>query len=87
MSHLCKADLHVHTTYSDGTAGVPDILARVAASDLRVVAITDHDTINGAREARRLVRDFDIDVIVGEEVSTREGHLLRSDADTKLSHG
>lgn len=87
MTHSSKADLHVHTTYSDGTADVPDILARVAASGLRVVAITDHDTIEGAQEARRLARDFDIDVIVGEEVSTREGHLLALFIEDELPPG
>ncbi len=70
------ADLHIHTTYSDGTAIVPDVLARVAASNLQVIAITDHDTIAGALEARQLARDFGIEVIVGEEVSTAEGHVL-----------
>lgn len=73
---LSKADLHIHTTYSDGTATVAQVLARVAASDLDVIAITDHDSIAGAHEAARLARDFGVEVIVGEEVSTREGHLL-----------
>lgn len=71
-----KADLHLHTTASDGTASVPELLAHVARTDLRVIAITDHDTIVGAREARRIAGDFGVEVIVGEEVSTREGHLL-----------
>jgi predicted metal-dependent phosphoesterase TrpH len=71
-----KADLHLHTTASDGTATVRQILEHVAHTDLQVIAITDHDTISGALEARRLARDFGVEVIVGEEVSTREGHLL-----------
>lgn len=70
------ADLHIHTTHSDGTATVPDVLTRAAASNLQVIAITDHDSIAGALEARRLARDFGIEVIVGEEVSTAEGHVL-----------
>ncbi len=71
-----KADLHLHTTWSDGTASVPQVLARAARAELRVIAITDHDTITGVVEARRLARDFGVEVVVGEEVSTREGHLL-----------
>ena len=70
------ADLHLHTTYSDGTATVPEVLARAAASNLQVIAITDHDAIAGALEARQLARDFGVEVIVGEEVSTAEGHVL-----------
>ncbi|HEX5689402.1 MAG TPA: PHP domain-containing protein [Roseiflexaceae bacterium] len=72
-----KADLHIHTTYSDGTASVEAVLKHVAMhTDLRVIAITDHDTIAGALEARRLAPAYGIEAIVGEEVSTREGHLL-----------
>ena len=45
---------------------------------LDVIAITDHDTIEGALRARDLAaqRSYRFEVIVGEEISTREGHLL-----------
>ena len=76
MSMLSKADLHLHTDASDGTASVRDVLSRAAEVGLGVVAITDHDTIDGALEARRLAGGFGVAVIVGEEVSTTEGHLL-----------
>lgn len=72
-----KADLHLHTTYSDGSNSVKEVLRHAAEhTDLRVVAITDHDTIEGALLARRLGSSFGLEVIVGEEISTREGHLL-----------
>ena len=72
-----KADLHIHTTHSDGTASVVALLEHVAVNtDLRVIAITDHDTIAGALEARELAASYGVEVIVGEEVSTAEGHLL-----------
>jgi predicted metal-dependent phosphoesterase TrpH len=71
------ADLHIHTTYSDGMATVPELLTYVAThTDLRVIAVTDHDAIAGALEAQRLAPDFGLEVVVGEEISTREGHLL-----------
>lgn len=73
------ADLHMHTNYSDGTGSVEDVLAHVQhATPLDVIAITDHDTIEGALRARDLAakRDYRFEVIVGEEISTREGHLL-----------
>ncbi|MCG8347191.1 MAG: PHP domain-containing protein [Chloroflexales bacterium] len=72
-----KADIHMHTTHSDGTARVYEVLAHVARhTDVRVIAITDHDTIEGALEAQQMADAYGIDVIVGEEVSTADGHLL-----------
>jgi predicted metal-dependent phosphoesterase TrpH len=83
-----KADLHIHTTHSDGLANVAAILAHVAATkDLRVIAITDHDTIAGARQAVRLARSFGVEVVLGEEVSTVEGHLLALFIETHLPAG
>jgi predicted metal-dependent phosphoesterase TrpH len=74
---LSKADLHLHTEHSDGSASVEALLEHVATkTDLRVIAITDHDTIEGALKAQRLAASFGVEVIVGEEVSTRDGHLL-----------
>jgi predicted metal-dependent phosphoesterase TrpH len=85
IDRISKADLHIHTTASDGAATVPQLLEYVArATDLRVIAITDHDSIAGAQEAARLARQFGVEVIVGEEVSTAEGHLLALFIDTLL---
>jgi predicted metal-dependent phosphoesterase TrpH len=75
-SSLSKADLHIHTIHGDGVAGVPELLEYVAAcTGLRLIAITDHDTIVGARQATRLARGCGITVVVGEEISTADGHL------------
>lgn len=71
------ADLHVHTNYSDGQDSVSDVLAWAARIRLDVIAITDHDTIDGAIIAAELARiRSGPQVIVGEEVSTRDGHVL-----------
>ena len=73
------AALHMHTTYSDGTGSVEEVLAFAQTrTDLDVIAVTDHDTIQGALRARDLVASggYRFEVIVGEEISTREGHLL-----------
>lgn len=43
-----RADLHIHTTASDGSDTAAEVLAKAAAAGLDVVAITDHDTIDGA---------------------------------------
>lgn len=73
-----KADLHIHTSYSyDGTATVPAVLEYVARhTDLDVIAITDHDRIDGALEAVALAPHYGLEVIPGIEISTAVGHLL-----------
>jgi predicted metal-dependent phosphoesterase TrpH len=72
-----KADIHIHTIHSDGSASVREVLAHAArATDLRVIGITDHDTIDGALLARQMAHEYGIEVVVGEEVSTADGHLL-----------
>lgn len=73
-----RADLHVHSSWSDG-AQRPDALVRAAAGRLNVFAVTDHDEIRGALEAQRFARDhasLGVDVVVGEEISTLNGHLI-----------
>ncbi len=83
-----RADLHVHTRASDGLATAEQVLEQVATTgQLRVVALTDHDTMLAPAHARQLQRDFGIEVIVGEEVSTRDGHLLALFIDQPLPPG
>ena len=76
---LGRADLHIHTLASDGTAGVVDILDHVERNtDLDVIAITDHERIDAALAGRAMARDRGLrfEVVVGEEVTTLGGHLL-----------
>lgn len=74
-----RADMHIHSLYSDGTASVRAILDHVEeATDLDVVAITDHERIDGALRGLELhaAGDYSYDLVVGEEVTTRRGHVL-----------
>ncbi len=76
---VAKADLHMHSTYSDGIGTIEEILNHVQdKTTLDVIAITDHDVIEGSLRARDLWAkgSYRFDFIVGEEVSTNEGHLL-----------
>jgi predicted metal-dependent phosphoesterase TrpH len=71
------ADLHTHTIYSyDGTASVPAVLKRAKQIGLDILAITDHDEIQGALKAVELAPRFGIEVIPGIEITTAEGDLL-----------
>ncbi len=76
---LGKADLHMHSTYSDGIGTIEQILHHVQYNTrLDVIAITDHDVVDGALRARELWArgNYRFDFIVGEEISTNQGHLL-----------
>jgi hypothetical protein len=72
------ADLHIHSMYSyDGTASISAILKYVADfTDLNVIAITDHDSMEGIPEALDLAPYYNIEVIPGCEVSSKDGHVL-----------
>jgi len=76
---LGRADLHIHTLASDGTSGIVEILdVAEGATDLDVIAITDHERIDAALAARAIAvdRGLRVQVVVGEEVTTLGGHLL-----------
>lgn len=77
--NLGKADLHIHTSLGDGLASVAQIFDYVENhTDLDIIAITDHDDVRGAIEAMELIerRNYRFKVIPGNEITTRQGHLL-----------
>ncbi len=74
-----KADTHLHTAYSDGVATPAELLDYIASyTEVRVIAITDHDTTDGAYVAQAHARRqrLDLDVIIGQEVTTDEGDII-----------
>lgn len=71
-----RVDLHCHTTASfDSVADPIALVARAHKQGLTHVAITDHDTIDGARTAAAAA-PAGLHVLVGSEVLTREGDLI-----------
>lgn len=77
-ARLGRADLHIHSLASDGVDGVEAILESAVGRGLHVIAITDHERIDAAIAAQHVAsaRELPIEVIVGEEITTRNGHLL-----------
>ncbi len=69
---MAGADLHLHTTHSDGSVDVPKALAFASRAGLSAVAITDHDTMAGVPEAELLGKKLGIRVIPGVELTTRD---------------
>ena len=74
-----RADLHTHTTFSDGTYTPADVVHRARAAGLKAVAITDHDTLGGIEPARAAANG-QLEVIAGVEITAEfrgsELHLL-----------
>ena len=74
MTDLITAEFHCHTVYShDSSNRVPQLLAEARRRGLGRLAITDHNTLEGALKAKALDPDL---VIVGEEILTSKGELL-----------
>ena len=62
-------DLHIHSTYSDGTLSVEEIIKTAKSKDLHTIAITDHDTIEQIPDCRIFSKKYGITVIPGLELS------------------
>lgn len=73
-------DLHLHTTASDGRLRPAALVALAARNGLRVMSVTDHDTVAGVAEAREAARPRGIRVVTGIEMtavdSGRDVHVL-----------
>src|SRR5204863_853143 len=68
---VIDVDLHMHTDHShDCATPVEVLLASARAQGLGAIAVTDHNEISGAREARAQAAEAGVKVIVGEEVKT-----------------
>jgi len=66
--HL-KIDLHIHSTASDGTLSPLEILRLAHELDLKAIALTDHDTVAGSKEALALNIPATLNFLTGVEIS------------------
>jgi predicted metal-dependent phosphoesterase TrpH len=75
-----RADLHVHTTASDGSYTPAQVVELARRSGLSAVAVTDHDTLDGVSAARAAAAGSSVEVVSGVEITAeyrgRELHLL-----------
>ena len=75
-----KADLHLHTTASDGTWSVGDLIRVVTDAGIHLFSITDHDAIASARAVSTMVLPSSLRFIRGVEVTASTGlgrrHIL-----------
>jgi PHP domain len=77
--------LHLHSTYSDGTATVDEIIEAASAAGVDLVLLTDHDSL-GARRDGWEGKHGDVSVLVGTEVSPKQGHYLAFGVDREIPH-
>jgi predicted metal-dependent phosphoesterase TrpH len=69
-----RVDLHLHSNYShDGQSSLEELIQRCAECGLDRIALTDHNTVEGARKLATLAPEL---TIVGEEAKTREGEVI-----------
>ena len=74
-----RADLQIHTNHGDGMEDPRTIFERVELrGDLDVIAVTDHDDVRGALQAREVHAQapYHFDFVPGIEITTLQGHLL-----------
>jgi predicted metal-dependent phosphoesterase TrpH len=74
------ADLHIHSSFSDGEWTPEEIVITVSKLGLSAIAISDHDTVAGIKEAEEAARTVGIEIIPAVEINTdfdeREIHIL-----------
>lgn len=77
MSTWTSADIHLHTTASDGLYSPRQVVEWAAEhTDLAVIAITDHNTMDGVLEAAEVAKDLPIELVPGMEIDSTDGHVL-----------
>jgi predicted metal-dependent phosphoesterase TrpH len=77
VAQINRYDLHIHSDFSSDSLNKPEKIVEIAKkAGLNGVAITDHHTIRGALVAKRLNRDKNFEVIVGEEINTDHGDII-----------
>lgn len=75
-------DLHTHTHISDGTFSPEQLVQAAVDLKIHMLAVTDHDTMDGLSSARKYAQDHDIQIVSGVEISSQW-----SRPNTKKSYG
>lgn len=83
--HDLSCVVHVHSTYSDGTAGVEELIEHAARCGHDAVLLTDHDTLGAKRDGWEGWHGSVL-LLVGTEVSPAGGHYLAFGLDREIAH-
>lgn len=72
-----KIDAHIHTNYSkDGMSKIKDIVLVAQKKGMNAIAITDHNSIEGWEEARRISQELNFPIILGDEINSKQGDII-----------
>ncbi|MEP7288542.1 MAG: PHP domain-containing protein [Chloroflexota bacterium] len=75
-----RVDLHMHSTASDGVYSPAEVVQIALTNNMDVIALTDHDSVEGIAEARQAAASSKLDVLVGVELSSEgdqgDAHIL-----------
>ena len=77
--------IHVHSTYSDGTATLPELLEAAREAGVDALLLTDHDTLAARRDGWEGDHDG-VFLLVGVEVSPKHGHYLAFGVEEPIAH-
>ncbi|WP_407422839.1 PHP-associated domain-containing protein [Methanobrevibacter sp.] len=74
---MLKMDSHIHSEYSsDSSSRIDDILDVATKRNIDIIAISDHNTVDGTSEVLAKTRNTDILAIPSIEISSTQGHIL-----------
>ncbi len=77
-----KADLHLHSTYSDGSYTIAELFREAKEKGMDMIVVTNHDTTKGWEESQRMGRQLNMETVPGIEISAfdyetgRKAHIL-----------
>lgn len=84
---MIRADLHIHTYYSDGLISPAEVVASAKNNGVKLISITDHDCMLACAEAKPICAENGIEFVNGIEISAYENgvkiHILGYGADTE----
>jgi predicted metal-dependent phosphoesterase TrpH len=85
MESKLLVEFHCHSIYSkDSLTQIPDLIAAAKTRQIDCLVITDHNTIAGAMEAKKIAPEL---IVIGEEIKTKEGELLAAFVKEEISSG
>jgi len=81
------ADLHIHSVFSDGSMTPEEIVKLAASNNIFTIAVSDHDTVEGVKYAKKAGEEYNVEIIPAIELSTFRGkaeiHILAYFIDDK----